>query len=537
MKLAVLAAALATAACATGPDADDLGAPEDGVVVPGGKEDDFFSASAYEYRVSGRTTVTLEPDLAGAPAAEKEARVRELIGYKQIAIAWFLTQYLVDKEPDAANASFGGFGGMAKAGSFEDLDVRAVDDRTYELTFVQLVAGKRNLISLLPITDGAFTLEIGRPTNEQMAELETNAEWYRNAPWSDWDPSRVPAEQKEALTLSIARERDSTDAWFDYDALLADGTLDIDVHFGWDYHAAYHERHARAMFGWLEDRGFTAPVARFADLTRDSGAFTRTVTGDDGRAIAVEVRLFYGKAGGANDPDTDAGGRVLEDDLRASLGRRDVIVYSGHSGPFYGFAMANWRKTSEGDLDDAELATVAMPPERYQVVVAEGCDTYQIGEAFKRNPAKPDGRFIDVITTTSFSNASSPAAVEDVLGAILERDSRGRLRPRTLKSLLSNLDGNSWAFHTMYGIHGIDDNPALHPFADVDQLCEPCAANADCGGVGNLCVTIGDDGRRCAAACTDDRGCPDGYACRAIASPSSSTIYGNACVPVALSCE
>ena len=84
---------------------------------------------------------------------------------------------------------------------------------------------------------------------------------------------------------------------------------------------------------------------------------------------------------------------------RASLADRDVIIYSGHSGPFYGFALANWKKTEEGDLDDSELASTTLPENRYQVVFAEGCDTYHIGEAFKANPAKPDGSFIDIVTT------------------------------------------------------------------------------------------------------------------------------------------
>jgi len=537
MKLRVVSAlvSIGVAACVS-PDAGDEGAPEDGIVVPDGKEDDFFSLSAYEYLVEGRSTVTLEADLAGAPAAEKEARVKELIGYKQIAIAWFLTEYLVDKESDEPNASFGGFGGMARGGSWEDLEVSAVDARTYGFSFRQIVAGGKNLMSVLPLdSQRRFTLEIGKPSNEQMAELETNGEWYRNAPWDAWNPATVPADQKEALVLSVRREVDSSDAWWDYDALLADGKLDIDIHLGWDYHDAYHVKHARALYSWLKGKGFTAPVSSFDALSRTSGAFKRTLKAD-GETIAVEVRLYYGKAGASTDPDTDAGGRRLEDDMRASLGKRDVIIYSGHSGPFYGFALANWRKTSEGDLDDAEMSSVTMPANRYQIVLAEGCDTYQIGEAFRQNPAKPDGRFIDIVTTTSFSNASTPATVQDFLTRLIERDSQGRLRPRTLKSLLSDLDGNSWGFHTMYGIHGIDDNPALHPFAVAENLCSECSANADCGGAGNLCVTIGDDGKRCAAACTDDRGCPDGYACRAIASSSSSTIYGNACVPADLSC-
>jgi hypothetical protein len=168
-----------------------------------------------------------------------------------------------------------------------------------------------------------------------------------------------------------------------------------------------------------------------------------------------------------------------------------------------------------------------------------GADTYHIGEAFKRNPAKA-GRNIDVITTTSFSDASTPAAVQDFIARITELDSQGRHRPRTVKSLISDLDSNSYWSHTLYGVHGIDDNPALHPYAAVENLCEPCGANADCGGPGNMCVSVGAGGpgtRSCVAACTDDRGCPDGYRCGAIASQSSSTIYANACVPVGNRCE
>src|SRR5688500_6022385 len=162
MKLPVTCVALLGLVACVSPEDGEEGAPEDGIVVGEGKEDDFYSLSAYEYLVEGRSTVTVAADLANAPAAEKEARVKELIGYKQIAIAWFLTEYLVDKESDEPNAQFGGFGGMAKGGAWEDLDVRAVDARTYQFTFVQLVAGGKNLMSVLPISGGRFTLEIGK---------------------------------------------------------------------------------------------------------------------------------------------------------------------------------------------------------------------------------------------------------------------------------------------------------------------------------------------------------------------------------------
>jgi hypothetical protein len=146
------------------------------------------------------------------------------------------------------------------------------------------------------------------------------------------DPTTVPAAQRRDLTVTIRRETESRDAWFDYARLLEDDVLDIDVHFGWDYHDAYHVQHARALFSWLRSRGFSAPVASFDALTRTSGAFTRSISAD-GRTVRIEVRIFYGRSGSDTDPDTDAGGRVLENDMRASLRTRDVIVYSGHSGP------------------------------------------------------------------------------------------------------------------------------------------------------------------------------------------------------------
>jgi hypothetical protein len=211
-----------------------------------------------------------------------------------------------------------------------------------------------------------------------------------------------------------------------------------------------------------------------------------------------------------------------------SLASRDVIVYSGHSGPFYGFALANWKKTDEGDLDDADIRVAPMPADRYQVVLAEGCDTYQIGTAFKENPSKA-GKNVDVITTTSFSDASSPVAVESFVANLLARDSLQRLRPQPVSSLLTKLDGASWSFTSMYGMHGIDDNPTVVPWARIDNFGKTCRANADCGGPGNLCVSNGAAGKKCTSACVADAGCGDGYTCKLVASSSSSTIYGRAC--------
>lgn len=537
MRSTAIAAALAAAAsflvagCDDGLATDD---PEDSVFVDDGKADDFFSLSAYEYLLEGKSTVVLDAAMASRPAVERLEAARRLVGLKQIAIAWFVTQYLVDKEHEDPNADFGGFGGMAKAGAYEDLGIRERADKvTFDFTFRQIAAGGRNLMTRLPTrTAGGktvFDLEIGRPSNAEMERLETNAEWYRDAPWDGWNPAAVPAAQKELITFSIAREKASTDGFFDLARLTADGKLDMDVYFGWDYHSAYHLKHSKLFFTWLKQQGFTAPASSWDRLTHTSGAFTRTVKAD-GRTIAVEVRVFFGKPGTATDPDTDAGGRVLEDLARDSLARRDVIIYSGHSGPFYGFALANWKKTDEGDLDDADIRVAPMPADRYQIVLAEGCDTYQIGTAFKENPAKA-GKNVDVITTTSFSDASSPAAVESFIAALLARDSLGRLRPQPVSGLLTRLDSASYGFTSMYGMHGIDDNPKLVPWAQPANFGKACSVNSDCGGPGNLCVGSG-SAKKCTAACAGDGGCGTGYTCKAVASASSSTIYGRACAKV-----
>ncbi|MBA3398154.1 MAG: hypothetical protein H0T89_36345 [Deltaproteobacteria bacterium] len=532
LAAAVLGASLISAAggCTAPDDSED---PEDSIFVDDSKADDFLSMSAVEYILQGKTTVTLDAAFATRPAEERLREAKRLVGLKQIAIAWFVTQYLVDKEHTDPNASFGGFGGMAKAGAYEDLEMRERADKiTYDFTFKQLAAGGKNLMSKLPIRTVSgktvFDLEIGRPTNTEMAQLETNGEWYRNAPWTGWNPSAVPADKKELITFSIARETASTDGFFDMARLTADGKLDMDVYFGWDYHSAYHLKHSKQFFTWLKEQGFRTPVASWDAMTHTTGAFTRTVKAD-GRDVKVEIRMYFGKPATAVDPDTDAGGKILEGLAMQSLATRDVIIYSGHSGPFYGFAIANWKKTSEGDLDDADIRAAPMPADRYQVVLAEGCDTYQIGTAFKENPNK-NGQNIDVITTTSFSDASSPAAVEQFVSALLARDSLQRLRPQPVSGLLTRLDGNSYAFQTLYGMHGIDDNPKVVPFANTANFGKTCSANADCGGPGNLCVSVGSR-KACTAACASagQSGCGTGYTCKSVASSASSTIYGRAC--------
>src|SRR5690606_12428465 len=164
-------------------------------------------------------------------------------------------------------------------------------------------------------------------------------------------------------------------------------------------------------------------------------AFTTTLDAN-GRAIAVEIRLFFPheERGSRNHPGTDAGGRQLEADLRASLSNAHMVMFTGHSGPFYGFPMSDWKRTSEGDLSYAELAEVEMPTDRYQIVVADGCDTYQIDQTFRRNPHKPGARNLDVITTTSYGDTTLPYSIMNLILHLVASDPSGRHRPRTIQS-------------------------------------------------------------------------------------------------------
>lgn len=541
--LRTLVAGLCLYACACAPelpgsashaDADDL------EIVSDAKADDFYSTTAREYVVEGRWRVVLEEDLADNALSTRRKRAEELIFLKQVAVAYFLTAYLVDKEARDPNGNYGGFSGLSKAGSYEDLNIRETSDpRVFTFTFRQVIAGPRNLLSRLPVRtndDGEteFDLVVGEPTNEELARLEPNSEWFHEDPWKDFAPHRVPADRLTTIPVTIRPETELSDAWFDWQRLIEDDLLTIDVHFGWDYHSDYHRKHARSVFYWLRDEmGFEPPAQGFDALTHESGPFTRTLDAA-GREVRVAIRLFYPKTGTANDPSTDAGGRQLERDFRASLAASDMIVFNGHAGPFYGFPLANWRTTDEGEIDYGELETVEMPADRYQVVMVDGCDTYQVAAGLARNPAKPDGDNLDVITTTTFADGELPYSTMNFLSHVLETDPDGRHRPRTLHSLLRDLRAATWN-DALYGIHFVADNPRTHPYADPGSICAPCRTHADCGSTGNVCAKIGES-RHCAPACTDPDACGRGATCAVIASASAQPIYDRACVPASLEC-
>ena len=518
--------------------AQDAPTGETPLVVPAGKEDNFLSRSAQEYLVEGHTTIVLDEADAGLGDAQKLEKVKRLIPFKQVVVAWFLNAWIGPKDSEDKNFGYGGFSALTKNGSFEDLDIKQVDARTFAFTTRQQLAGPLDLLERLPTTRAAdgritFPLTVGQISNKDMQNLAAGAEWFRSAPWEDFDPKKVPAGTTfDTLELTITPQPRSLDGWLDTPRLFADGKVTIGVHFGWDYHSAAHVTGSKLFYAWLVKKGFKSPVTSYEKLTRTSGPFTKTINANK-KPVKVEVSMFWGKPLASTDPDTEAGGVLLKADLIKSLETREVIIYSGHSGPFWGFSMANWNKTEAGELDDNELKSLALPS-TYQLMMAEGCETYAMGEGFFANPAKASRTNIDIVTTTTYSTAEGADPVVDFIEAVVGT-SYGKHVPWLWTELLQALDYNAWD-PAMYGVHGIDDAPHLHPYADAAKFCTTCTKDANCGAEGNFCANLGTDaGKICTSACTGDDGCPSGYVCAPIAKGASIT--GSACVPRTYSCK
>src|SRR5690606_7475786 len=133
--------------------------------------------------------------------------------------------------------------------------------------------------------------------------------------------------------------------------------------------------------------------------------------------------------------------------------------------------LANWNATEAGELDDSELPGLAIPENFYQVVLASGCDTYMVADSLYLNPVKQGRVDLDIITTSSFSNAAGQGRTSKVLlGAVLNQDEAGSLAPKMYGEILRELNQEYW-MTPLYGVHGIDDNPRTNPFANPDVNC------------------------------------------------------------------
>src|SRR5262249_19606254 len=143
---------------------------------------------------------------------------------------------------------------------------------------------------------------------------------------------------------------------------------------------------------------------------------------------------------------------------------------------------------------------------------------------FFKNPNKADRKSLNVVTTTSFANADIIDGTLAVVDA-LTRETSGRVTAQTVSQLTRALDhAQGDGFTTMYGVHGVDENPHHDPLFDPAALCRPCTTNDACGADGNRCTRVASDLAACTYGCTSDTGCPAGYACTPIGSLSAKTV-------------
>ncbi|MBM4395081.1 MAG: hypothetical protein FJ087_05270 [Deltaproteobacteria bacterium] len=508
---AVLAFPLASCASGTGEALDD-----ELTAVPAGKADDYYSTVAAEFEVSGSVRVTLDPERAA-----DEAYRTEKIGKRLTGVALFLTAYVTNKlERFFTNMEYGGFSAMARNHTVAPGDMTETSPGVLDVRFTIDLAGPKDILSKLPRVEGGdpaiFAFELAMP-----AGYESDPSWIDRTQIRNFDPAKYTGEIEKVL-CTIAPEETPANAWPEYAAMMADGVFDVTLFFGHDYNDPRSDlAEARDAFeqltGW---RGFAAPVDSYDRLVAASGPLTKTLRAN-GKDVRVEIRIFHSDM-------FKEDRRLGHDTALAEVAARDVFFYNGHAGPFYGFYLSD---DKPNDVKYTELATYAMP-EKQQIVVAQGCQTYsQYADAFYANPAKSEDN-LDVITTVNFSYGLGTMGI---VANLLATDGDGNHRPETFHAIVSDLNEDYWNSmkEVFYGVHGIDGNPKVHPYAATDRIGTPCKAAADCGDrTGNVCVKApGGDGKVCGAVALDKAACPEGSAIHALASGSS--VVRHACLPTA----
>lgn len=573
-------------ACTVAESGDSLPGDDDNVVFVGGKADNFFSNVAREYLASSAVTFRLHESYATSSREGQRERALQVMDGKTQQIGWFLNLYLMDKQQTDKAGDYGGLRAMVLDGSYarETLRDNEDDPLAFSFTFRVQVGGSTDLLSLvrarneLEPGDDTFTLKMIKYSNEGVINFTDKRGSYKAGSWS---PETCGCEVDE-VAIKLTPIDASRDAYLDYLGMLQDDVLDIGVHLGWDYGSRLDLTHSRNLFAWLtEAQKFKAPVSSFEQLNRLSGPLSKqiVVPGPDGdRTVTVQVSLFHPdpcrawnedgdggqwavggiaqgrdfykqacadwsweQSGASANSTTEQGASRLSGDLKQSLANRDAVIFGGHSAFTYGFAMSNWYVDTNavGELVPAQITQLQMPSDRSQLVVASGCDTYHVGQAFKDNESKGGLQNLDVITTTSFSQADALDWLKELLVA-LGGDAEGKLEPYTYGRLLNRLNPQTqvperFDFFTMYGVHGIDDNPRSHPFGDPDANCSACERG--CEAAGNACLRLNRAEKICAVECVDDSGCAEGYACKPYSRGGAQYIGNHACVPVTGSCH
>lgn len=505
-------------------DATDPGDDSVAEAVLPGKADNYLSPTSREYRVWGLGELALDADTwRDRDAADREAHVVEMLGHRLKAYTHFVNVYVADKSHGASNADYGGFGGLVRGTSL-DFIYEPMDDDGLLWAFIWEIeiGGPQDLLDRLPLqtaTDGSKVMMLPVP-------VLTESQLVRGSYPRDFDPATYTGDVEEVEVVFDAVEA-SVDGWPEYDRLFDDGLLEILIIVGGDYNdKRYDLLSAESHFKWLKSAGYTHPAAAWTDLTLDSPPFVGSLDAN-GRDVRVEITLLHPDI--VPDADLDR----LRDRIIAGYGQADVVIYDGHAGEDPDYSGVVYHYNPRHAISVTALGQLDLP-EKYQIYMFNGCKTYgAYPEGVMKNPVKTPEN-LDIVSTVSFSWLSQQTfTTSGFIRELLALSGRTHA-PRTWRQVLTRINQHANA-NVYYGVHGIDDNPHINPYADVATLCQTCSRDADCPGVGNMCVGFGDGTRRCAAECTADDGCPSSYVCGDIA--VSGRITGQQCLPATYRCE
>ena len=483
--------------------------PETGAqqAVPLGKADNYYSTVAAEFEVRGSIVVDMTP-----AQFEDDLERGRLVSQRLTAVGLYLTTFVSDKihgidingdgeisddEVFWHNVGYGGFHAMVRNYSVETGDVLAGEDG-YRVEFSIDMAGPRELLTLIPDAEpgpDGYRFDLLMPEGASV-DPQNVPRWVGR----HFDPADHDGEL-ETVSLTAKSHPDISNAYPHFAAFTADGVLDITLLYGHDYNDARWDL-IDARRGWDEllALGFDAPVEAFEDLDPDSGPFVLEASAGD-QPVTIEVRLFHS--------DMYIGARQRQhDDALGELVARDVFFYNGHAGPYFGFYLD---AAGEAEVRDWEFAEAPFDPDRQQLVVAQGCQTYsQYADMLYANPAK-DEHNLDVITTVNFSYAQGTT---ELLRNLVRVDEDGQHVAPDVHRLVSDLNANqvNRDYDVFYGIMGVDGNPQLHPYADLAMVGEACELDSDCGDPrGNVCAVVEREPVCGAVALTADA-CPEGTA-------------------------
>jgi hypothetical protein len=455
---------------------------------------DYRATNGKEFDVTGRAEVTLEGEDAALEGDARAAKFEELAKTKIDAITRALDAELWRIWPEARRQNEKNIVAMIRMASPKRGDFM-VEGNAAAFSYWAQVAGPNDLLTSLPLE---------RDGDKKLTKLSIDG---------------------AELVLEWSEAAQTADAYPRYAEMFEDGTLDIAIHVGGDHYTPRNDlNESQAIYDELLALGMRSPVASFADLKLDSAPFEGSLD-VAGKQVAVRATLVHADMA----PDDQLDDLVTKFKARAK--EADVVVYRGHAGTNldYSGVVVHYEPRVAIPASDFDWLDL---PSKYQLFVFDGCETYTgYADKLLENTAK-DEKNTDIITSVNYGSGLVRAeSVRALLHGLLDKTGTTNARwvPRSWDAVLKRVnDRQRGPWTSIYGVHGLADNPKLSMLSDASKIGKSCRLNADCGGSDSLCVAT-QSGRVCGAACTDDSACPTAMKCTAVNSRTLGPI--KQCLP------